>query len=273
MSNKDFDRIPTFNAQVLRLEKILPGFNYSGLIMLSIPQNTDTGHRVIRLGHFAERIFVNLLKVNFPGNTLMTNIQITNNGRTLGELDVLLIHEDRIEHIEFCYKIYLFDPHLSDKEFECWIGPNRRDALQYKVDKLLKKQLPLFWQPETVALLRKKIENFDVLERQQSVCFLGQLYVPLESFQNQESFLYGEPDGFYIYEKELNQFEGVQWYIPHSKIDWILSPILSVEWMETSTFIIALKAYHIKSSNPLCWMKTPNNELFKCFVVNWEQRS
>lgn len=263
-------KINALNAQILKIDGILPRFDHIGLEVLNIPPTTNNDRPEVRLGHFAEKIFVALLKEKFPGSTVMTNIQIIDNGRTLGELDVLLIQKERIEHIEFCYKIYLFDPHLSDKEFECWIGPNRRDALKYKVDKLLRQQLPLFWQSETKELLREKIKNFDILEKQQSVCFVGQLYVPLESFQKQEKFSYGTPDGFYIRIKELDQFEAMQWYIPSSKTDWLNSPKLSVEWLKTKAFASDLKTYHSKGSNPLCWMKTPEDVLYKCFVVNWD---
>lgn len=262
-------KINALNAQILKIG-ILPRFDQSGLEVLNISSTTNDDQPVIRLGHFAEKIFVALLKKKFPGSTVMTNIQIIDNSRTLGELDVLLIQKERIEHIEFCYKIYLFDPHLSDKEFGCWIGPNRRDSLKHKVDKLLSKQLPLFWQSETKELLREEIKNFEILEKQQSVCFAGQLYVPLERFQKQEKFLYGIPDGFYIRKKELDQLEAMQWHIPSSKTDWLNSPTLSVEWLKTRAFVSNLKAYHEKDSNPLCWLKTPEDKLYKCFVVNWD---
>lgn len=222
-----------------------------------------------RLGHFAEELFIDLLKSTlFQKEQLLSNIQIIDDKITLGELDIISVGE-KITHIEFCYKIYLLDPTLSDNEFDCWIGPNRRDSLAQKVDKLKTKQLPLFYEKQTTTLLKKQIKDFDQFEKKQAVAFMAQLYVPYTDFIAQTTYQYGYPDGFYIHFNELERFKEAQWFVPGSKLDWMLSPTSKVDWMDQEDLAIVLQKHYSKDSNPLCWMKSANEELIKCFVVNW----
>lgn len=224
----------------------------------------------IRLGHFAESIFFELLKANLNSTKLLTNVQITCDSKTIGELDAISITDNSIDHIEFCYKIYLFDLSISNNEFECWIGPNRRDSLKQKVEKLRAKQLPLFFNKVTIDYLEGKVPNFSKLEKSQSVCFLGQLYVPYADYENKTDFKYGRVDGFYIHYENLSDFDQAEWFLPSSKVNWLLSPFLEVDWISTFQLSPILNKYYQKDSNPLCWMKHPNGLLYKCFVVNWK---
>lgn len=222
-----------------------------------------------RLGHFAEELFVGLLKEQLaPNEQLLTNLQIIDHKITLGELDVLIVGE-QLTHIEFCYKVYLMDPALSEDKFNCWIGPNRRDSLSQKVEKLKLKQLPLLFNEHTTSLLQNTVQNYNELTKLQQVAFMAQLYVPYSDYIAKNICNYGQPDGFYIYFAELDQFPDAEWYVPASKLDWILHLHSNVDWMDQNALKVALHKHYSRDSNPLCWMKTPNGELFKCFVVNW----
>lgn len=222
-----------------------------------------------RLGHFAEELFVRLVREQLARNELLlTNLQIINHKITLGELDVIIVGE-RLTHIEFCYKIYLYDPNLSEDEFNCWIGPNRRDSLAQKVEKLNTKQLPLLFNEHTASLLQAAIKNYDQLTKHQEVAFMAQLYVPYSNFISKTNYQYGHPDGFYIHFSELDQFPDAEWHVPDSKLDWILLPHSKIAWMDQHALKITLSRHSNRDSNPLCWMKTPSGELHKCFVVNW----
>ena len=154
-------------------------------------------------------------------------------------------------------------------EFECWIGPNRRDSLKQKVDKLLNKQLPLLSNKHTVEILKAKSLQFSNLSKSQSVCFLGQLYVPFKDYVPNQKFEFGLANGFYIHFDDLSNFGESEWFVPHHKVDWLLSPTLSVSWLSTDQLITKLKEHYARGSNPLCWMKDQSGNLFKCFVVNW----
>lgn len=222
-----------------------------------------------RLGHFAEELFIGLMKRTLkPNEQLLTNIQIVANKVTLGELDIIKVAE-QLTHIEFCYKVYLYDNTLSEDEFHCWIGPNRRDSLAQKVDKLKSKQLPLLFNEQTTSLLQKPIKNYDQLTKFQEVAFMAQLYAPYSDYLSKKRFHYGQPDGFYIHFNALDQFQNTEWYVPASKLDWILHPHLNVVWMDQNALKSVLQKHYDRNSNPLCWMKDANGELFKCFVVNW----
>jgi hypothetical protein len=47
--------------------------------------------------------------------------------------------------MELAYKFYLFDPSISSEPINNWIGPNRNDSLQEKLEKLKTKQFPLLY--------------------------------------------------------------------------------------------------------------------------------
>nr|WP_258542008.1 DUF1853 family protein [Parvicella tangerina] len=254
------------STQSLRIEDHLQVFN--------IPKITDlaainASHKQ-RLGHFAEQLFFQVLQNSLDDSQyLFTNLQIIDNNRTRGELDALIQSDHELHHIEFCYKIYLYDPDIASNEFACWIGPNRRDALHEKVKKLRTKQLPLFFDQAVSPLLHQVVKNVDHLTKRQSVCFLGQLYVPYNMFIVAKTFHYGQADGFYIHFKDLLNFENWEWYVPKTKLDWLLKPNETVSWMTTVELKSLLETYYHRDSNPLCWAKQANGKLVKCFVVNW----
>lgn len=65
------------------------------------------------------------------------NVPLRQNGRTLGELDMLVRdhHDGRLWHWELTLKFYLgYGDH--------WLGPNNRDTLARKSDHLFQRQLP-----------------------------------------------------------------------------------------------------------------------------------
>lgn len=221
-----------------------------------------------RLGHVAEKLFFNLLKQEKENKAICTNLQVIKDKITLGELDALIYDDTTLEHIEFCYKFYLHDINPNQSKFMNWIGPNRRDALHLKVDKLKNKQLPLLYSDEAKAELNKLIPNFEQLEIQQYVSFKAQLFVHLNDWNNAIEYEVGTPDGFYIYFDELNRLKG-SFYIPSKKHEWLLSPDSNVNWVSKEKFIMAINKYYEKDSNPLCWYKTEKDELNKIFVVNW----
>ncbi len=253
-----------FQTQHLQLQKEFASCYY----LDSVPTVINPEPKQ-RLGHFAEAIFFEAINECLSDEQLLTNIQVVDQKITLGELDGLIVSATNVHHIEFSYKIYLLDPSLSESEFECWIGPNRRDSLQQKAAKIQRKQLPLLHMPETHQLLSKIIKDYAQLTLQQSVCILGQLYVPLQEYPQKKNYQYGTVDGFYIYFDELSQFSECLWWIPPTKKDWLLSPTPKVDWLSTEEFKVKLQVHYASDSNPLCWVKHPDGTLEKCFVVNW----
>lgn len=266
--SKYYDAI--LESQQLNLDAFFNKFDQQKLIPptefnIKIPSS-------FRLGHFAEQIFVELVKHNLSDKKVISNIQISNNNITEGELDVIIYDQQNMEHVEFCYKFYLLDENADKDEFYNWIGPNRRDALYLKVKKLSDRQLPLLYSWNASRKLQSLIPNFGKLKKIQSVCFLAQLFVPFSMWKSQEKFKIGSPTGFYIYFDELENFDAL-WHISDSKKDWLLPVNNNTGWLSNSEFIKSLKKYYEKNSNPLCWMKDNEEKIQKCFVLNWKKTS
>ncbi len=74
---------------------------------------------------------------------LAHGLQVRDGGRTLGELDfVFRDRQERVCHWEVAVKFYLYcaDREVAGSHF---IGPNARDTLERKWDRMQRKQLPL----------------------------------------------------------------------------------------------------------------------------------
>ena len=198
---------------------------------------------------------------------LKENIQVQNNKITVGEIDCLLFKDNAPIHLEIVYKFYVYDASIGNSELEHWIGPNRKDSLQEKLDKLKDKQLPLLYKDECKSVLKEL--HFDINKVEQKVLFKAQLFVP---FANQDVvFKQLNSDcvsGFYINIKELEQFTDCKFYIP-AKLNWLVEVHSKVEWLHSSDFKeVAAKMLNQKTS-PLCWVKQPNGEISKFFLVWW----
>ena len=119
-----------------------------------------------RLGKRVESFLSHLLKQDSTIKILVENSQIQNKKITVGELDFLIEHTKRPIHLEVIYKFYLYDPTL--KGLDCLIGPNKKDSLVEKLNKLREKQLPLLYSKECEKYLKsislqKRIKNFVTL--------------------------------------------------------------------------------------------------------------
>ena len=137
-------------------------------------------HNNPRLGKLVERFVSHQLQQDNSITILAENIQIQDNKRTLGELDCLLLQGSNPIHLEIIYKFYLYDASVSDIEINRWIGPNRRDSFNQKLDKLIDKQLPLLQHTKTKPLL----DSLGLVseEIKQEVYFKAQLFIPLEDY-------------------------------------------------------------------------------------------
>jgi len=196
------------------------------------------------------------------------NIQIQKEKITIGELDCILTQAQTPIHLEIVFKYYLFDKTVGTSEIEHWIGPNRTDSLEQKIKKLSSKQLPLLYKEET-----QKQVTIDVANIQQKVYFKAQLFVPYATqdvhFEQLNSACVA---GFYMYQHELLQFTECKFYIP-SKIDWLLAAHKNIKWMSFGNFKEHTAPLLEAKKSPLCWLKYPNGELSKFFLVFWEPQA
>ncbi|MBQ0768474.1 MAG: DUF1853 family protein [Bizionia sp.] len=220
----------------------------------------------VRLGQRVER-FVSAELLQLPNlNILAENCQIKNEERTIGELDCLLLEENTPVHLEIQFKFYLYDPSLGTTEIDHCIGPMRRDTLNEKLHKLKTHQLPLLYSPETKPLLDSLGLRAETI--QQKIYFKAQLFLPLRSSITLTHLNPNCVYGFYFNYADLPQFENCLFYCP-KKTDWLLDVTNTADWQTYTQILPKLDEYKAEKYSPLVWLKHPNGELSKCFIVAW----
>lgn len=112
-----------------------------------------------RLGARFEAFWQFFLSHHSFYQVLAANLQIVDNGQTLGAID-FLIHDhylDKVVHLELAVKFYLYSPGgVSRGGLADWIGPNPDDDLAKKITHLKARQLPLTTSTITGAVLKQK---------------------------------------------------------------------------------------------------------------------
>lgn len=225
----------------------------------------------LMLGKRAERFFENYIKHKKEYTIVLANKQINHDQLTLGEFDFILAKDDRFFHVECVYKFYLFDPTIIVRnELEGWIGPNRKDLLVTKLDKLKKHQLPLLFNIHAKPILDEYDIQFTSIEQQ--VSFKAQLFI--NSNLEQPTFQSINSDcvsGFWMYYNHFTNsecYKNYKFYIP-KKQDWFIHPDAHVSWLSYDDFNSLLSKFIAEKRSPLCWFKNPKGVLKKGFIVWW----
>lgn len=128
-----------------------------------------------RLGLYFENLYACFMQELMGWELLARNLPVRENGRTLGELDFLFRcpQSGVVEHHEIAVKFYLGYPQHNGPAR--WYGPNARDRLDIKLDRLLSHQCPLSALPQTSRLLEARgIPP----EPRQRIFMPGYLYYP-----------------------------------------------------------------------------------------------
>ena len=172
--------LPTFDLTELNLENNLE---------FPLPTN-------VRLGHLAEKIVSESIKSSTNFKVLYENIQIIEEEKTIGEIDFILQNKitKQLIHMELAYKFYLFDPNISSVTLNNWIGPNRNDSLQEKLDKLKTKQFPLLYHNCT----KLKLHTIEINEVSQALCLLVSLFIPYQYKANFNPIYQKAIKGYYL---------------------------------------------------------------------------
>ncbi|MFD1293668.1 DUF1853 family protein [Lutibacter holmesii] len=221
----------------------------------------------IRLGKRVEQFTFFTFQQDKSIKIVSENLQIQDGKRTVGEIDCLLLKQEQPFHIEIVYKFYLYDKTVGTTEIEHWIGPNRRDSFHQKLTKLKQKQLPLLQSKYTNQYLeRLKLPSESI---EQNVFFKAQLFVPLATIGTtfpkiNNNCIYG----FYIFYSEIEKFKNCKFYIP-TKVDWLKEVQTNCNWLNYETFKERILVFLNSKSAPLCWLKEPNGNFQKFFVVWW----
>jgi hypothetical protein len=230
--------------------------------------NKDKKYNLIRLGKWVEKFVAFQLRNQPHVNIIYENLQIKNVKETIGELDLLFLIDTQPIHLEIIYKFYLFVTTTNyENSLNHWVGPNRKDNLVYKLDKLKDKQLPLLFKPEAKSAIKEF--NFDIDTIKQMTCFKAQLFKPYNTEQlhihplNEKCIV-----GDYINYELMDSLKDYQFYIP-TKLEWLCKPRLRVNWIDFKEAQALIKSYIIENRSPLCWLKSENNILKKVFITWW----
>jgi hypothetical protein len=155
---------------------------------------------------------------------------------------------------------------MGTSEEEKWIGPNRKDTLFEKLEKVKLKQFPLLQKSETIEKLKAlKIE----IPTEQQLCIKAFLFIPKK--MNFESFPKNLSDcivGNYIKLEDFNTEDKNASYAIPTKKEWLL-PMETIEKWYSFSEVKQLIIEQIKiNKSPLIYKKTLQS-LERFFVVWW----
>ena len=222
-----------------------------------------------RLGKLVEEFVFYQLQLQDNVEWIAENIQIQKGKQTIGEMDALFYLNDQAIHLEVVYKFYLYDTLNSYQDpLAYWIGPNRKDSLLYKLDKLKDKQFPLLYKEETQEYL--KIFDIDISKIEQQVCFKAQLFLPYNHSEIDLTLVNKKcVTGFFISYRDMFIFEDAKFYIPN-KLDWLIIPHDNVEWLTLVEVMTIIEKQIKDMRSPLIWIKHNNYvPIEKCFITFW----
>ena len=110
-----------------------------------------------RLGLYYEHLWQFALHAAPGVDVLAANLPIREQGRTLGELDLLTRDEEGVHHLELAIKLYLGPQQADGSDAAQWLGRSRQDSLGRKLAHLQQQQLPLSASPQAQAILSERL--------------------------------------------------------------------------------------------------------------------
>jgi hypothetical protein len=258
-------------ASILKAESLdaaVTGMKTFHLSSLSLQNDLDFQLATnIRLGHLAEKIVSELIKLSGNYQVLYEHFQIIEDRKTLGEIDFIIENtiDKKLIHLELAYKFYLFDPSISSEPINNWIGPNRNDSLREKLEKLKSKQFPLLYHSCTAS----KFPTIDIETVSQALCLLVSLFIPYE-FKTTLAPVYDNAiKGYYL---NLATFISLHhsektYYLP-SKKEWGMDASENEIWTDYEGVAIQINTSINEKQALLCWQKYKGTYL-AFFIVWW----
>lgn len=244
------------------------GFSNFNLSELAINSELDFELPTnLRLGHLVEKIVSYCIKSATNFKLLHENIQIKKDKNTIGEIDFIIENKltKELIHLELAYKFYLYDPSISTEIIENWIGPNRKDSLKEKLDKLKQKQFPLLHKEATKSTL--SISETDGIS--QKLCLLTSLYIPYEYNAGFSPEYRKAIKGYYFNFETFKSLDNSKksYYLPTKK-EWGINPAQHTVWTDFKGVEAAILEMLQQNHSPLCWQKL-NDSYEEFFIVFW----
>jgi hypothetical protein len=223
----------------------------------------------IIIGKQAEFCFAYYLKHSQRYELIASNIQINGEIETVGEIDYLVFDSktQATLHVELACKFYLFDSSLKESETNEWIGPNRKDSLKKKLDKLRLKQFPLIRRKETQVTLKEL--QIDVNTIKQQLCLKAFLFLRKGSRANIFSENYKNCIvGYWLPIAEFISEEETAVYAVPKKKEWLLPIENAGEWFSFYEVKTILKG-QIEHNQSVLVYKKLGAQIIRFFVVWW----
>ena len=180
-------------------------------------------HNCVLLGSYFECLWQFFFRFAPGWQLLDHHIQVSQDKQTLGELDILArnITHNQDFHIELAVKFFLRQPNTKGPYLEHWLGPQSRDRLDLKLNKLANKQLPFLHHSVTQAELHTRGLP---CEPQQALVLKGYLFEP---WQDKPSSLHSSINAQvtrsnWLYQHQVSQLKptNVNWVVL-PKHDWL----------------------------------------------------
>ena len=253
-------RAPTLDASITGL----PSFD---LAKLDLATDFDVAlPSDLRLGHLAEKVVSILIKSSTNYEVLYENIQLTEDNKTLGEIDFILSNQNtkQLIHVELAYKFYLYDPSISSEEIDNWIGPNRNDSLKEKLDKTKSKQFPLLYHKAAKA----KLGELAIGDISQKLCLLVSLFIPYQYDTPLSSAYQAAIKGYYLsFEDFVSLDHSLRTYYLPQKKEWGIAPSENENWKDFSQVHPHISRSIAEKQALLCWQKQEGS--YSAFFIVW----
>lgn len=217
------------------------------------------------LGKRAEFFLLQYLKSSERFSKIFHSIQIQEGTTTIGEVDVVCFDKSRQKwlHIELVYKLYVFVGDKDYDDFTQWIGPNLKDRLDYKINKLKTHQLPMGRHTDILDKIgTENIESY--------CCFKAKLFLNSKK-QFKSQYLNADCiSGHYLNFEDFKalRHENALFYVPE-KVDWVCEAKQHTSWYNFDKAKTLLQPSIKDKRARLVWQKTPSGKILEYFVVWW----
>lgn len=224
------------------------------------------GQRHRRLGHYAESLIAYWLATNHRYQLIAQNLRIQVEGKTLGELDFVVL--DRCSgmqcHWEVAVKFYL-GAHSATCLDE-WVGLQRQDCLQRKVNHLFSQQI----ERSNAPACQQHLSTLGIEIQKRHIWTKGRLYYPANTYPVSKSDCIPKTALPFISSRHL---QGV-WITYDTLLTWAKShPHGRITWTNKAHWLgdLPAESQHLKSL-----LTGPINSQGKeprSFTIQWQDQA
>ncbi|ETI61930.1 DUF1853 family protein [Marinomonas profundimaris] len=189
------------------------------------------------LGSYFETLFSFAIEHLSDLTICLEHVQIEKEGRTLGEVDMLVeTPHGELHQFEIAIKFYLERPDLYPNH---WIGPNKNDSLLKKVSRAKEHQLQILQTPEGKEVI-DNVANGRIPHA--NLMIFGRLYSVLACIESINDWLENSERGGWIRASDLPLLMPYfSYFLILQKPHWMASPNLN----DNFSFISPQSAYNL----------------------------